>query len=149
MLEPKEHAHEDLIPAYEEVASTNDGEKVLAICLEQQEASLQLRNYIYWLHADMSKFLPYSQKYLAKHYLDLSILKSTTLEQYYGDLRSPFLSAHTHSNSERYGNTIVSSTDFDGFQRFQYKTEWTHFNPSYLKYVTRVGHVDFDKSLNV
>ena len=148
--EPKEHAHDDLviIPVHEGVVKLNDDEKVLAVCSEQQEVSLS-RNYIHLLNADINKFLPSSQKYLTKHYLDLIILKSIMLEQHYGDLTSPFVSAYTHSDGKKYGllNSIISDTDFNGFERFQCKTGWIHLNPSYLKYVTRVGYVDFNKPL--
>jgi hypothetical protein len=112
-----------IIPVHEGVVKLNDDEKVLAICSEQQEVSLS-RNYIHLLNADIDKFLPSSQKYLTKHYLDLIILKSVMLEQHYGDLTSPFVSAYTHSDGKKYGllNSIISDTDFNGFERFQRKT---------------------------
>ena len=104
--------------------------------------------FICWMPT-LNKFLPSSQKYLTKHYLDLIILKSIMLEQHYGDLTSPFVSAYTHSDGEKYGllNPIISDTDFNDFKMFQRKTGWIHLNPSYLKYVTRVGYVDFSKPL--
>jgi hypothetical protein len=113
-----------IIPVHEEVLKLNDGEKILAICSEQREAFLQSRNYIHRLNADMNKFLPTSQKYLTKHYLDLIILKSIVLEQHYSDSVSPFVSAYTHSGGKKYGlpNSIISDTDLYGFDKFQCKT---------------------------
>lgn len=150
--EPKEHANEDLtiIPVHEGVVKLNDGEKVPIFLHEQKSGTVSpMYSNIYSPGVGFGKFLPLSQRYLAKHDLNLIMLESIILKQHYGDLTSPFVSAYTHSDGEKYGlpNPIISDTDLNGFKRFQRKTGWTHVNPSYLKYVTWVGYVDFNKPL--
>lgn len=147
VIESKERSFEDLkvIPTHEEVIKLGGGERILAICSEQKEPSLQPHNNIYGLDVDINQFLPHSQRYLNKHHLDLLIVKSAVLEQHYSDSLSPFVSAFTHSDGRwlELSNILVSDeSDLYGNLRPQYRTGWVHFKPSHLRYVSHTGYLN-------